>query len=444
MAKYFDDPGLVNVYDENNLLADDNSRQLLIKSDDPATFSVRCRPLSNNSHIMALDPEIQTHDWERMVSHESNGHGPLPSYPPAQSSFFHQQSISPSDGADIPLLGFSNEGELPEAGFDDSDHCHTLVSKAHNDGVLKQLLVIAEIIGGYFAGSIAVMTDGAHLFADLVGFLVSLFAIWVGKRQPTKKFSFGFHRAEVLGALGSVAIIWVMVGIFIYMASLRVMQQDFTIDADTMIILSAVGVIINIFMGVVLHGTCGCLRSALHGHSHGNSHGHSHGATSKTNINVRAALIHVIGDFIQSVGVLVAALVIKFYPEAKLADPICTFAFSGMVLVTTIPILGETFNILMEGFPPKLDYTNVLTKLHGLDGVSNVHSLRVWSLTSTRHALAVHLAISRSTDPDLILVQARRLLRKKLDIHDSTIQIERYHPETMHNCTSCFSKRQVA
>ncbi|CAG2055372.1 unnamed protein product [Timema podura] len=247
MAKYFDDSGLVNVYEENNLLADDNSRQLLINSDDPATFSVRCRPLSNTSHILALDPELQTHDWEeRMVSHERNGHGPLPSYSSAQSFFFHQQSISPSDGADTPLLGYSNEGDHPEAGCDDSDHCHTRVSKTHNDGVLKQLLVIAEIIGGYFAGSIAVMTDGAHLFADLIGFLVSLFAIWVGQRQPTKKFSFGFHRAEVLGALGSVAIIWVMVGIFIYMASLRVMQQDFTIDANTMIILSSVGVIVNI------------------------------------------------------------------------------------------------------------------------------------------------------------------------------------------------------
>nr|CAD7568611.1 unnamed protein product [Timema californicum] len=436
MAKYFDDPGLVNVYEENNLLADDNSRQLLIKSDDPATFSVRCRPISNNSHILALDPELQNHDWERMVSHESNGHGPLPSYPPAQSSFFHQQSISPSDGADIPLLGFSNEGELPEAGFDDSDHCHTLVSKVHNDGVLKQLLVIAEIIGGYFAGSIAVMTDGAHLFADLVGFLVSLFAIWVGKRQPTKKFSFGFHRAEVLGALGSVAIIWVMVGIFIYMASLRVMQQDFTIDADTMIILSAVGVIINIFMGVVLHGTCGCLRSALHGHSHS----HSHGATSRTNINVRAALIHVIGDFIQSVGVLVAAFVIKFYVGFRRSEPAFVWRESGQPLRKTrppsspdqdsnhdLPVLGS---LAQHETSALANYATESSNLR----FSHIYNI----LTSNPNPL-VAIVAGRSTDPDLILVQARRLLRKKLDIHDSTIQIERYQPETMLNCTSCQS-----
>lgn len=202
------------------------------------------------------------------------------------------------------------------------------------------------------------MTDAAHMLSDFTSFLVSLFAIWVSARPPSKKMSFGYYRAgkintatlsfqdvlqdililhlEVIGALGSVLIIWILTGILIYMAISRVVKPEYDIDADTMIIVSCIGVIMNIAMGLILHGgLCKKMSLVHHGHSHGigghgHSHGHSHSLSvtsgdsqaaasnhghshSHRNMNVRAALIHVIGDLVQSIGVLVAAIVIKFW-----------------------------------------------------------------------------------------------------------------------------------
>ena len=136
---------------------------------------------------------------------------------------------------------------------------------------------------------------------------------------------------------GPRALIWVITGILVYMAILRVIHQDFEIKADIMLIISGIGIGVNIIMGC-------CLHQGGHGHSHdAGDEGHPEDdpetGRPTQNINVHAAFIHVVGDFIQSIGVFIAALIIRFKPEYKLADPICTFIFSVLVLVTTIKIL---------------------------------------------------------------------------------------------------------
>ena len=135
--------------------------------------------------------------------------------------------------------------------------------------------------------------------------MISLFAIWMAAKPKSQRMSFGWHRAEVLGAITSVLMIWVVTGILFYMAVLRVINQDFEIDATAMLATSGLGVLVNIIMGASLH---------QHGHSHGggggghgNGHGggeegHAHAEKDTENINVKAAFIHVIGDFLQSLG----------------------------------------------------------------------------------------------------------------------------------------------
>ncbi|CAN8013686.1 unnamed protein product, partial [Ixodes persulcatus] len=201
--------------------------------------------------------------------------------------------------------------------------------------------------GGYLSNSLAIMSDAAHLCADLAGFVISIFAVWIAQKSPTKRMSFGFYRAEILGAMVSVVFIWVLTGILVYTAAQRIYHDDYDIDADIMLIVSGTGVAMNIIMGLILHGWCPV--GGSHGHSHGlrSSHGHSHG--ERSNINIRAALIHVLGDLLQSIGVLIAAYVIKYKPEYKIADPICTFVFSALVLFTTVSILRDAVVILMEG-----------------------------------------------------------------------------------------------
>lgn len=339
-------------------------------------------------------------------------------------------------------------------------HCHT--KKPHDAGtkaaqrkliiasIVCLLFLIGEFIGGYFAHSLAVMTDAAHLLSDFGGFMISLFAIWLGSRKATKKMSFGWHRAEVMGALLSVLIIWILTGILVYEAILRIVNGNLNVRAVPMLITSGIGVGINIILGLTLHGG--------HGHSHG-GHVHSHGSESKfdsktgsktdddysadakkhtkhKDINVRAAAIHVLGDLVQSIGVFVAALLIYFKPSWEIADPISTFLFSVLVLVTTITILKDILLVLMEGTPKGLDFKAVMNDLENIREVKMVHNLHIWSLTMGRPALSVHLAVGENRSTQSVLKEASLLISKKYEIHHTTIQVERFH-EQMDNCSLC-------
>jgi len=345
---------------------------------------------------------------------------------PNSSEQFHysESQWHDSDHMDVPLLISGTDDSTFGRELDTWDHCHQRSSDAFKSvrarnqlisaSMLCLIFMIAEAIGGYFSNSLAVMTDAAHMLSDFTSFLVSLFALWVSSRPPSKRMSFGFYRAEILGASLSVLMIWILTGVLLYAAIDRLIHPNYDIDADTMIIISGIGVAMNIAMGMLLHGgLCDKLNTVHHGHTHGGggSHGHSHTdgrnhnhshnngsnnhSHSSQNMNVRAALIHVIGDLVQSIGVLIAAFVIKYWPELRIADPICTFLFSGLVLATTIGLVRDASHVLMEGVPRNIDYNQVRFDLKTIDGVLAVHDLHIWSLTLDRNALTVHLAIGR-------------------------------------------------
>ncbi|NXI37174.1 ZNT8 protein, partial [Galbula dea] len=151
---------------------------------------------------------------------------------------------------------------------------------------------------------------------------------------------------EILGALMSMIIVWMVTGVLTYVASIRLLRPDYKIDATAMLITSACAVLANILLSLILHQT---------------GHGHSHGAQAReyssaplekpslNNASLRAAFVHTIGDLFQSISVLISALIIFFKPEYKIADPICTFVFSIFVLATTITILRDILIVLMEG-----------------------------------------------------------------------------------------------
>ncbi|XP_076309347.1 proton-coupled zinc antiporter SLC30A2-like isoform X1 [Tachypleus tridentatus] len=334
---------------------------------------------------------------------------------------------------DEPLLGvveFNGEG---------SDHCHVFqpskekVNKAKRQLMFSSCLcfcfMLVEFLGGYFANSLAIMTDAAHLLSDLASFSISLFALWVGQKHPTKRMSFGYYRAEILGAVASVFIIWVLTGVLVYMAINRVRFQNYEIDTDVMLIVSGCGVAMNIIMGLVLHSS-----SSSHNHSHGSN---SSSTGNSQNINVRAAFIHVLGDLVQSTGVLIAAYIIHFKPEYKLADPICTFIFSVLVFFTTLTIMRDAIHVLMEGFPRDMNYAVIKSNLQSIEGVETAHSLHIWSLTVDKNALAVHLAIDPEFDPHVVLKTAESLMRRKYGIYHTTIQVEKYDASTMLSCYTC-------
>ncbi|XP_063694585.1 proton-coupled zinc antiporter SLC30A2-like isoform X2 [Bolinopsis microptera] len=352
----------------------------------------------------------------------------------------------------LPYSSYSPNSHGESGSESSDDHCHEIEedkdnrNKARNQlmiaSIVCLLFMVGEIVGGYIANSLAIMTDAAHMLSDFSSFCISLFALWVAKKPATRNMSLGWYRAEVMGAVSSVLIIWVLTGVLVYLAIQRMIHKEFEIDADTMLITAACGVLVNVVMGVLLHqgGHGHSHGGGGHGHSHGGGgHGHSHGATKteQENINVRAAFIHVLGDLIQSLGVLVAAFLIKFNPTWSLADPICTLVFSVIVLFTTLTIMKDAVHVLMEGVPNNINYKMMEDDLKELSGVVAIHNLHVWSLTLDKSALAVHLAIDPNTSTQELLKEANRLLKKKYRISHCTIQIEFYQRAIMENCKKC-------
>uniref|UniRef100_A0A8C4JRC4 Proton-coupled zinc antiporter SLC30A8 n=1 Tax=Dromaius novaehollandiae TaxID=8790 RepID=A0A8C4JRC4_DRONO len=275
--------------------------------------------------------------------------------------------------------------------------------------VICIFFMIAEITGEYLcgqiAGSLAVITDAAHILVDLTSFLISLFSLWLASKPPTKQLTFGWHRAEILGALMSMIIVWMVTGVLTYLASMRLLHPDYDIDAAVMLITSACAVLANILLSLILH-------QAGHGHSHG---------PALSNASLRAAFVHAVGDLFQSISVLISALIIFFKPEYKIADPVCTFVFSIFVLATTITILRDILIVLMEGTTKGLTYDSVKERILAVEKVESIHNLHLWSLTMNQTILSAHVA---AADRQKILKDITQALLERYSFHSITIQIE--------------------
>jgi len=253
------------------------------------------------------------------------------------------------------------------------------------------------------------------------------------------------------------------------MAVHRIIMGKHQVDAPIMAITAGLGLLVNIIMGGMLyfgghthshgggssHAHGPAKQGNAHGHAHeGNEHDHDHGhshddesghstdeETAQTNnhsqnINVRAAFIHVLGDFVQSIGVLIAAIIILFKNDWAIIDPICTLLFSVIVLCTTIYVIRDAMVVLLEGRPASIDFRSVFDSLEKINGVKKVHDLRIWALTLDKVAISVHLETDGVENSRQILRDTTLMLRNEYNVHESTVQIEGYSP-TMADCLSC-------
>ncbi|CAE7350229.1 Slc30a2 [Symbiodinium natans] len=223
--------------------------------------------------------------------------------------------------------------------------------------------MLIEIVGGVLANSLAVITDAAHMLSDVGGFIVSLVALQLSKMEATKEYTYGYKQAEVLGALLSVAIVWALTAVLLWEAIPRFFRPQ-PVNGQLMFIIAAIGFGVNLILMKVLG----------HGHSHDDDHGHSHEDES---VAVQAALAHVIGDIVQSLGVCVAALCIWFepfdigstpIPDGEVsnwiyADPLCTCMFGVIVLHTTRSTMVRTVETLMGKAPNSINQILVLSVL---------------------------------------------------------------------------------
>jgi solute carrier family 30 (zinc transporter), member 2 len=307
--------------------------------------------------------------------------------------------------------------------------------------VLCAISMILECIAGYLASSLALISDAAHLLSDLAAFLVALTALMISRHPPSSRhWSFGFHRVEILGTILSIMLIWALTGILVYEAINRLSHLDqLRIDGRLMFLVGSIGLFVNLLLGCVLHQHhhVSDEHTALLREEHEplvSHHSHSRTSLRLGDMNVRAAFIHVLGDIIQALGVMLAGLIIWRWPYYQIADPLCTFLFSLLVLITTLTVLKDAFRVLMEATPSHIDPSKVSLDLQSIPGILHVHDLHIWSLSPSRTALAVHLQLDplRGISTDQILRNATILLKSRYGIQHATMQTE-YEAISVHS-----------
>ncbi|XP_025782959.1 zinc transporter 3 [Puma concolor] len=337
----------------------------------------------------------------------------------------------------VALLGWGGLAQ-PPSGCETSHRriqwTTALVRRANRLG--RFLTPPENLEGGYLAHSLAIMTDAAHLLADVGSMMGSLFSLWLSTRPATRTMTFGWHRSETLGALASVVSLWMVTGILLYLAFIRLLHSDYHIEGGAMLLTASIAVCANLLMAFVLH-------QAGPPHSHG-SRGAEYAPLEEGpgeplplgNTSVRAAFVHVLGDLLQSLGVLAASVLIYFKPQYKAADPISTFLFSICALGSTAPTLRDVLRVLMEGSPRSVGFEPVRDTLLSVPGVRATHELHLWSLTLTYHVASAHLAIDSTADPEAVLAEATSQLHSRFGFSSCTLQVEQYQPE-MAQCLRC-------
>lgn len=367
------------------------------------------------------------HDLERPLmdghshGHDDHGHG--------HGDDGHGQSHS-SHGHGDEGHGHSHSVETSKSDYlDDEQRLQRAVFWA-----LSFMLV--EIIGGLMANSLAVLTDAAHMLSDVGGFIVSLVALQLSRMEATKEYTFGYKQAEVLGALLSVALVWALTAVLLSEALPRFFRPE-PVDGKLMFVVATIGLVVNLVLMQVLG----------HGHSHDGGHGHSHDDDS---VAVQAALAHVIGDIVQSLGVCVAALCIWLEPfdigstptaagqvsNWIYADPMCTCLFGVIVLFTTRSTMVRTVETLMGKAPTSIDQDKMSDELVRIENVESIHDLHVWKFGSSQVCCTAHLVVDSPEHQGRALREAIAIVKRK-GIGHSTFQMEVLGEMVADRCGGC-------
>ncbi|MBU6468280.1 MAG: cation diffusion facilitator family transporter [Betaproteobacteria bacterium] len=290
----------------------------------------------------------------------------------------------------------------PHVHHDPAGHDHHAHKPKTSQAMLAALVftitfALVELIAGYFSNSLALISDSGHMVSDALSLALGSLAVWMGKRPPSQKHSYGLQRAEVLAALfNGILLLVVILGIVVE-AILRI-SEPHHVNAITVIVVSIIGMLMNtvnaLFLSKMEHG-----------------------------LNSRAAMIHVIGDFFGSLAALIAGAVILWTGWMPI-DPILSLVVAGIMLFSTIKILSESVHVLMEGVPDNVSLVTVGDQLSHLDGVISVHDLHIWTLASGMVALSAHLEIASLNSWPEILKRTLTMLEKEHGIVHVTLQPE--------------------
>jgi cobalt-zinc-cadmium efflux system protein len=271
--------------------------------------------------------------------------------------------------------------------------------------VLTLAFTVVEVVGGLLTSSLALLADAGHMVSDVLALTLALVAVTLARRPSTPRRSFGFQRAEILAAFVN-GLALVAVSGWIVWEALQRLDDPPEILGGWMLLVALVGLAVN------------AVSAAILARSEGDS------------LNVDAALRHVLADLLGSGGVLVAALVVVV-TGWRTIDPIVSIGIAVLIAVSAWGILRDSTAILMEQTPPGLDASAIAHAIVAVPGVTKVHDLHVWRITSGFDALSAHVLVGRGEDCHALRRDVERVLAERFGITHTTLQVDHDAAETL-------------
>ncbi|MDA1313934.1 MAG: cation diffusion facilitator family transporter [Acidobacteria bacterium] len=298
------------------------------------------------------------------------------------------------------------------------NHAHTTGRKLQFSLWVTVVFIVIEALAGIKAQSLALLSDAGHNFTDALALGLAWFAFYVQAKPPSETKTFGYHRAGVLSAFVN-ALALVVLAFWIFYESYDRFLNPRVVNQDIMLVVAAAGLVVNVAIMWALH------------------------AESRHDINIRAAFMHMLGDALGSVGIIVGSIAITLTGSLWI-DPLLSVLIGVLILWSGWDIIRESIHILLEGLPRGMKFDEVCGGLRSIDGVIDVHDMHIWSLSSNSHALSCHAVIEDIplSASDAILHRMNHLLADRFDIHHTTIQFE--HIECEHSGEICSNHHEMA
>lgn len=288
---------------------------------------------------------------------------------------------------------------------------------------LTTCYMAAEAIGGMLTGSLALLSDAGHMLTDVAALVLAMLALWFASKPATPEKTYGYYRMEILAALAN-GVALVLISILIFSEAIDRIRQPRQVMGFEVMLIAVGGLAINLVGALVLRGA------------------------SANNLNVRGAMLHVLSDALGSVGAIVAGALI-WLKGWVLADPIISMAMCLLIVYSAWQLISESVNILLEGAPSHINVRALIEAMHEVEGVSDVHDLHVWTISSGKEALSAHVTIESGASHRATLAALQQRLRS-FNIGHMTIQVESPHGEAASSapgegdknaCGSCQSEK---
>ena len=280
------------------------------------------------------------------------------------------------------------------------DHDHASPSSSRSlyfAAAITLAYAAVEASVGWWSNSLALMSDAGHMLTDTSALLIAVFAAWLAQRAPSARHSYGLGRAEFIAALVNGLLMLAVVS-FIVIHAIERMQAPLAVKGEAVTLVAFIGLLLNVLVLYLL----------------------GHGAQD---LNRRAAALHVLGDLLASVAALLSGLVIVF-TGWSLIDPLLSLLIVVFILYSTLRLLREALHGLLAGVPLGLSLETIGRDMAAVNGVTSVHDLHIWALTSKTTALSAHVVIEDLSQWDFLLTELRNKLKQSYGIEHVTLQPE--------------------